>query len=94
MKTLKFKAIYNNIEINDGDYFNPFLCKTDKNNSNYSNSYPCIVCSHGILWTNKILKDNDYINIVKGNLTETYYKEWEGLNLLSKDVIIEQIIEN
>ena len=88
---LKFKAFYNGVEINDGDYFRPDKMSNGQNLSASHNSYECVICSHGILWTNKLSKRDNYIELKNENRTETYYQDWESLHLLSEKVVIEVI---
>jgi hypothetical protein len=90
---LKFKAYFNGIEINDGDYFRPDKI-SDRNHSTDYDSYKCIICSHGILWTNKITTREDWVEVRRpeSKITKTYYSDWESLHLLSKDVVIEVIL--
>ena len=92
MEKLKFKAFFKGVEINDNDLFNPDKIYSERNNSSHSNSYECIICSHGILWTNKIIERDNYIDLKKDGKTGTYYQDWESLQLLSKDVVIEVVV--
>jgi hypothetical protein len=50
--------------------------------------YPCVVTSHGIIYSNKLTNEqtNDYVELTKGNEHSTYYRNWESDQLFSNGI--------
>ncbi len=55
--------------------------------------YPVLVTNHGVLWTNHIENNDDYVEIHNDGSTKTYYHNWEE-DRLAEGLEIKQIEEN
>jgi hypothetical protein len=79
------------VMIYDGDLYHPHRLTKDELKISV---YPCKVTSHGILFTRKVPKqyENDYVELTKNGVHQTYYSSWEYEQLSSVNIELMQYI--
>lgn len=86
-RDIKFRAYdtNKNMMVYDGDLYHPHrLTRYELEKS----VYPCKVTNYGILFTRKVPKqyENDYVELTKDGIHQTYYSSWEYEQLCSENL--------